>query len=512
MGATVARARAGYGGAMDLGEALASRMRRPQRHRLLQGYPAVAAMTRAIPGEAREVPVRSRATTRLRGLDGALAYTRGAAPLEPAALEVDRSRALIVGVIPHTQCVPRREGCGFCTFPHDRADAGGRRRMMDSVGEDMEFVLADPRLAGRRVEAVYLGGGTANLAEPDALRALVDRLAARLDLSGAELTLEGTPRLFDRWFGAHLRALAGHPVGSRRVSVGVQTFDDAMLEKMGRESFGGERTVRAVVRRARALGVSTSADLLCNLPGQPDARMDRDVDTAIDCGFDQICLYNLVLAEGTSWAADPSLSALMPSNDRACARWLALRERLLSAGFVQSTLTNFERAEVARGPARFRYETASFSVERTDAVGFGPMSLSTFVDPTSLRAIKLLRRKSIAGLPWSGEDLMYLYDRGELSRLWITRGLAKTRVEDATYRALFGRPLAEDFSAIPTLVSAGLLLADSTGLALTPTGMFYADAVVSLLALGPRREGEGLRTKDLLAERPSPGIHYLSMG
>jgi oxygen-independent coproporphyrinogen-3 oxidase len=162
---------------MDFDEELAARMRRPQRHRLLQGFPAVAAMERAVPVQfaGMEPLPRLRSRAVLRGVDGSLG-PRGAPPTEAASLELDRSRALLVGIIPHTQCIPRREGCGFCTFPHDRAHPESRRRMIETVADDLDHVLADPRFARRKVEAVYLGGGTANLATPDELRALVDRL------------------------------------------------------------------------------------------------------------------------------------------------------------------------------------------------------------------------------------------------------------------------------------------------------------------------------------------------
>jgi oxygen-independent coproporphyrinogen-3 oxidase len=432
----------------------------------------------------------------------------------PATLTIDVARDLIVGVIPHTQCVPRTEGCGFCTFPHDVASPRGRRDMLDAVLDEIQHHGRTPGLAGRRVSAIYIGGGTANLGEPDEIGRIVATLKSGFAIDGAELSLEGTPHLFERLLSSHLRTLAQQPTATKRISMGVQTFDDGFLRLMGREKFGDAGTVRKLVRKARGLGIATSADLLFNLPGQTPAQMDLDVDTAIACGLDQICLYTLVLYEGlgTPWSKDPALVAAMRAPDDACAQWLRLRERLLRAGYVQTTLTNFEREDVANGPHRFRYEAASFAVDATDGLGVGPLSLSTFVDLPAQRGLKLLRRKQIAGTPWSRDDLAFHYDDTTLPLLFVTRGLALTRLDGTRYRAAFGRSLVDDF-ALPLQACRAAGLVDVTGddVVLTPTGMFFADSVVATLADGVVVRGAGVHTADLLRERPQAG-DYLGMG
>lgn len=550
---------------MSFAELLVERMERPQRHRLLQGYPAVPAMVPAAPLGPDESAIprwrRPEGETLVRGLDGRLVDGRfrvareGLAqeprPLVPASdkpeerewieraranqeeerarwrrvvehgdrsapalVEVDATRELIVGVLPHTQCVARQPSCGFCTFPYDSARPDQRRAMLRTVLRDIEGLTRDGPLTGRKVQAIYLGGGTANLSPPEEIGHLVTGLARHLHIADAELTLEGTPHLFEGLFFSHLKNLAQLPVGPRRISMGLQTFDEGFLSRMGRERFGDAKLVGKLVRRCRKLGIATSGDLLFNLPGQTSAQMDRDVDTAVGAGLDQICLYHLVLYEGlgTPWSKDPALLAQLPDNARACDHWLRLRERLMAAGYTQSTLTNFERSDV--GERRFRYEPASFSVERTDGLGVGPLSLSTFVNPAQGAGLKLLRRKSLAGPPWSGEDLMHVYDRAGLQLLFLTRGLAKTRVDCATYAAMFQTRLAEDFALpLAALVDAGLVALDDRVLELSPRGMFYADAVVSLLAFGARSvdAGAGVHTRDLLKELPQSG-DYLGMG
>lgn len=562
---------------------LAERMQKPQRHRLLQGFPAVPAMVPATspdtppsPGQSAEpgkpsdedededeLPSRRfRSLGFRRTCDGSLidvAFAQASQSLsstqppppvsptdppdrrahseqthehhrkavahwqgvvargdhsQPPLFSVDTTRDLIVGVIPHTQCVPRTEACGFCTFPHDVANARSRRSMQDAVIGEIHLHAQSEALAGRRLHAIYLGGGTANLCEPEEIALIVQALAAGFVIDEAELSLEGTPHLFERLLSSHLRNLARQPTASKRISIGVQTFDPDFLRLMGRQKFGGASTVRRVIKKAHSLGIATSADLLFNLPGQTPAQMDRDLDIALSCGLQQICLYNLVLYAGlgTPWSKDAGLVRAMPNNTTACESWLRLRQRLLSEGYVQTTLTNFERADIAASPARFRYETASFSMERTDGLGIGPLGLSTFVNLGQRRGIKLLRRKNIAGRPWSRGDLMFCYDEQTLPLLFLTRSLAKTRVSGQIYRSQFGTALADAFAApLAACQAAGLVSQEGEDLCLTPVGMFYADAVVATLADGVRRPGAGLHTADLLRERPQ-AQDYIGMG
>lgn len=529
-------------------------MTKPQRHRLLQGFPAVPAMVpavsegsllRAFTGALRDVAFEGAAATLARGGPAPLvvnpnvsaeARTRDEAAhrraveswerlkpqleakvaagnrSEPASLDVDRSRALIVGVIPHTQCVPRREACGFCTFPHDAANKPSRLKMLSAVERDILAVTAAPELNGRRVHALYLGGGTANLSSTEEVERLLTTLRTHLVLDDAELTLEGTPALFESWFSSHLKSLAKQNVAHRRISMGVQTFDAALLTLMGREKFGDAALVKKLAKKSRELGITTSADLLFNLPGQTLEQMERDVDTAISAELDQICLYHLVLYEGlgTPWAKEEALLRAVPDNGRAAQHWLKLRERLLRAGYEQTTLTNFERKDI--GAKRFRYELASFAPDQTDALGFGPMSLTTFIDWPRKRGLKLLRRKHLGRAAWSGDDLMFEYDEASLRLLFVTRSLATTRVDARSYTKRFGTTLQHDFAEpLAALTAEQLVTVDDAGLTLTPLGMFFADSVVSTLAAGAPRAGAGVHTAELLKELPRAN-EYLSMG
>jgi oxygen-independent coproporphyrinogen-3 oxidase len=375
--------------------------------------------------------------------------------------------------------------------------------VIDEVGS---FFEQHPELARRRVVGLYFGGATANLTPARYLTELGQALAGRLDLREAEVTLEGVPALFRSLFSGPFEALVGIPARHRRLSMGVQTFDQEQITRMGRQGFGDRRVVSQVVDKAHRHGMTISGDFVVNLPGQTRAQMLEDARLAAAIGLDQICVYQLVLTAdmSTPWASDPALLAALPSTRKAGENWLAVRSWLLENGFEQTSLTNFERVEVRRSEQRFVYEECSFTPERHDALGFGPLSISTFVDLPRRRATKLVRGKSLQGD--SSRDLYFAYEEPDLRLLHLTRTLARLRVDRATYRALFGDDLVAHFrEPIEALIDAGLVTLDDAALRLTPRGMVHADSVAGLLAW-PRVEqirasGAGRHTRDVLDER-----------
>lgn len=451
-----------------LGAELERRMQRPQRHRLLHGYPMAPLL---------------KPLGHLDAHDGRPPHRR---------LVLDESRPLIVGVLPHTFCNPAVRGCGFCTFAHEKYSNDAARRVASRVAAEVRgTALAFPEARARRVDAVYLGGGTANLTPPDALRELASALTDTFDLSNAEVSLEGVPLYFTTREEAMLAVLAEMPVRHRRISMGLQTFDPGWLARMGRSAFGSPPQIESVVRGAHRHGMTVSCDLLYNLPDQPLEGSLDDVTRACDMGFDQICVYNLVLEAGmdTEWSRSPSLLAGVPDTARGVTHWLAVRERLLERGYVQTTLTNFERLDVHTSPRRFLYETCSFQPRTYDGLGFGPGALSTFTSKGRDVAIKWMNEETADAYVRardSGAETAtrgFVYSPEDLRLLHVTRELARMAIDRHGYASFFGTELATDFpSHLEVLEGAGLLRVTRERVSVTPRGAFFADAIAGLFA------------------------------
>lgn len=455
------------------------RMRKPQRHRLLHGYPLAAAMPSA----------------------------EGIGPHADIALQTT-GRGLLVGVLPHPFCNPAVTGCGYCTFPHEPGNATKATAVVEQVLNEIEAAAFSGKIATlsskqNEVTALYFGGGTANMVEPEPFRELCDGLEMAFNLKGAEVTLEGVPAYFLR--GAPLLADVMRetlPARHFRLSMGVQTFDEARLRQMGRAAFGTPDTFRQVVDLAHSRGFTISADFLFNLPGQTLDEMKADVRRAIDLGLDHLGLYHLVMFAGlgTAWSEDDNLLAELPDNERAAANWVELRVLLLENGFVQISLTNFERAEFRNRPERYVYEDCSFQPDGYEAIGFGPSAASYVstadfqhgvktINPTSAGAYTAAVKKG--GRVW---DRYFAYAPRDQRVFWLTRRLARLDLDRARYRELFGVDMLADFpDEFAAIQGAGLIEVDAASVRPTPIGMFYADSIAAVLAAERIREIRALQ-------------------
>lgn len=442
---------------------LRERMEKPQRHRLLHGYPLAAAL-RSRTGSTEELIFDPRA-----------------------------GRQLLVGVLPHPFCNPAVTGCGFCTFPHESFNASRSAAVVEHVIQEIEQRLQlDPGLRQRPVAGLYFGGGTANLTPADSFRRLCQSLRSALDLSAAEVTLEGVPAYFIRRRPLLVDILREElPARHYRISMGIQTFDIEQLRRMGRQAFGTPEMFREVVELGHRLGFTVSADLLFNLPGQNLQQMKSDLNRAMDIGLDHLGLYHLVLFAGlgTAWSRQPDLLAGLPTNEEACERWLALREMLLASDFYQTTLTNFERQEFRGSEYRFQYEESSFQPEHFEMLGFGPSGISCAARPGFMSGLKTLnpvkaddyiRAVQSRATPW---DHYFRYKPRDLRVLYLTRRLAALEINRDDYRRLFGiDPLMDFGQEFMALENEGLIEASAVAIRPTPRGMFYADSIASLLA------------------------------
>ena len=152
--------------------------------------------------------------------------------------------------------------CPYCDFnSHECATAAScpSARYLDALRADLEAAL--PLVWGRRVHSVFIGGGTPSLFAPEAIDRLLADIRARLPLEpGCEITLEANPGTFERE-----RFRAFRAAGVTRLSVGVQSFDDAALHALGRV-----HDARAGARRARR-----GARRLRHLQPRPDVRAAR---------------------------------------------------------------------------------------------------------------------------------------------------------------------------------------------------------------------------------------------
>lgn len=226
--------------------------------------------------------------------------------------------------------------CPYCDF-NSHAVPQGAFSVDGTLSSDLEqtylnALVADAQqqiewAANRPLSSVFIGGGTPSLISAAGYQWLFARLREFfVFLDDCEITLEANPGTLEHApFVEYLNA------GINRLSLGVQTFDDELLQTLGRVH--GSEEARHAIQRAKADGFTRlNVDLMHGLPNQTVEQAILDLQTAIDCGASHISWYQLTIEPNTVFFRT---QPVLPDEDR-LADIQAAGEALLRAhGFVQ---------------------------------------------------------------------------------------------------------------------------------------------------------------------------------
>ena len=224
--------------------------------------------------------------------------------------------------------------CPYCDFnSHEmRATDMPEQRYLDALVADLEAVL--PLVWGRSVHSIFIGGGTPSLFSPQAIDRLLSDIRARLQLAAdCEVTLEANPGTFEKD-----RFRAFRSAGVTRLSVGVQSFNDAFLKTLGRVHDRAQAI--AAIEEARASFDTFNLDLMYALPGQTLADLRQDVDTALALAPPHLSIYHLTIEPNTYFAKFPPA---VPEEDTAYAMLDLLTERTGLAGLQRYEVSAYAR-------------------------------------------------------------------------------------------------------------------------------------------------------------------------
>ena len=222
--------------------------------------------------------------------------------------------------------------CPYCDFnSHEPRSALDQDGYIDALIADLESAL--PLIWGRRVQTVFMGGGTPSLFSPAHIDRLLRALDARLKLNpDAEITLEANPGTLEIAQFAGYRA-----AGVNRLSIGVQSFDPGHLSALGR-IHGADEARRAAEQASRHFD-TFNLDIMYALPGQTLEQALADVEQALALGARHLSAYHLTLEPNTLFAARPP--ANLPDDDLAADMQEAIEARLAAAGFVHYETSAF---------------------------------------------------------------------------------------------------------------------------------------------------------------------------
>ncbi|HQR05024.1 MAG: oxygen-independent coproporphyrinogen III oxidase-like protein [Proteobacteria bacterium] len=223
--------------------------------------------------------------------------------------------------------------CPYCDFnSHEAKGAIPEAAYLAALVADLEAAL--PQVWNRPVHSVFIGGGTPSLLSVATLDALLCALRARLPLApDAEITLEANPGTVEAEKFAGFRA-----AGVNRVSLGIQSFDDAKLLALGR--IHDSREARRAIELALRHFDRVNLDLMYALPRQTLEEARSDLETALGFGTPHLSAYHLTLEPNTAFHHQPPP---LPDDDLAADMQDMVEDMLTGTGYEHYETSAYAR-------------------------------------------------------------------------------------------------------------------------------------------------------------------------
>ena len=255
--------------------------------------------------------------------------------------------------------------CPYCDFnSHERACELPEKAYLERLLLDLESHL--PAVWGRRLSSVFIGGGTPSLFSPASIDALLSGVRARLPLEpGAEITLEANPGTVE---AARFRGF--HDAGVNRISIGVQSFDERMLQALGRIHSADE--ARRAIDAALAAFDNVNIDLMYGLPGQNIEMARADIAAAAAAGTPHVSAYQLTIEPNTVFFSKPPA---LPDHDASADMQLTVESVLAAAGFE-----HYETSAFAKPGMRCRHNLNYWEFGDYLGIGAGAHGKLSFPD------------------------------------------------------------------------------------------------------------------------------------
>lgn len=227
-------------------------------------------------------------------------------------------------------CIKKCEYCDFVSFPDCYEREG---EYLSALVEEMKIYR------GEQVDTVYIGGGTPTSLTTSTLEYLMENIFRYFDVSDdAEITMECNPGTCDLEKLKRLRA-----AGINRLSIGVQSFNDAELTAIGR-IHNAHEAISCAVDAKFAGFKNISLDLMFGLPGQTVDTLRDTLIKAISAGVNHISCYSLILEQGTPlYDSVCARIVKLPTEDAEVEMYNTVCDMLEKSGYRQYEISNFAR-------------------------------------------------------------------------------------------------------------------------------------------------------------------------
>jgi putative oxygen-independent coproporphyrinogen III oxidase len=375
--------------------------------------------------------------------------------------------------------------CPYCDFNSHEARAKiPEQEYINALLRDLEQDL--PRVWGRIVHTIFIGGGTPSLFSPEAIDRLLSGIRARLPLDqNVEITLEANPgtvvapahpalATFVHPCTSELDRLIGfRQAGINRLSIGIQSFDEEKLKALGR-IHGREEALRAA-EAARAAGFDNfNLDLMFGLPGQTVEQALADMRTAMALRPTHLSAYQLTIEPNTLFHARPPT---LPDDDMTWEMQSQLQAELAAAGYRQ-----YEVSAYARPGYECRHNLNYWKFG--DYLGIGAGAHAKITDASGITRLWKVKHPNEylrnAGAPESigGEQQLSRHDAAAefmLNALRLVDGFSSPLFQERA-----GLPISACEPGLAQAENKGLIEWDARSIRPTPQGRRFLNNLLEL--------------------------------
>ncbi|MCY7339783.1 MAG: radical SAM family heme chaperone HemW [Sphingomonas bacterium] len=360
--------------------------------------------------------------------------------------------------------------CPYCDFNSHVRDAVDQAAWRDALLTDLAHEAA--LMPGHCLTSIFFGGGTPSLMDPVTVEAVI---AAARDAwrqsDDLEITLEANPNSAE---AARFADLAR--AGVNRISLGLQSFDDASLAFLGRahSAAEGQRALEA----AQSAVDRVSFDLIYALPGDDEARWSANLDRALSLGTEHLSLYQLTIEPGTRFATMVARHEFEPLDPETSATLFELTQDRTAA----SGLPAYEISNHARAGAESRHNLAYWRYG--DYAGIGPGAHGRRSGQRTVRHKK--PENFLTAVKRNNHGLVEeaTLTRDEAAHEALVMGLRLAEgIDPAALAKRIGVDRIVDDSAVDRLVGHDLLERDGAILRTTQTGRLLLDSILVEIAV-----------------------------
>jgi len=360
--------------------------------------------------------------------------------------------------------------CSYCDFSsYDTPDIPPPA-YVELLLSEIRATAAEKAL--QPASTLYFGGGTPSLLPAAAIARLIAAVSSCHGLAAdAEVTLEANPGTIT------LESLQGYlAAGVNRLSLGVQSLDDAELQLLGRIHSAAD--ARAAITLARKAGFGNiGIDLMHSLPGQSCAAWQSTLHAAVAMGPQHISAYGLTVEEGTPFAAMAARGSMhLPDEEPAAEMFEQTAELLLQAGYEHYEIANF-----ALPGFRSRHNQVYWT--RGDYLGIGAGAHSFFRSPGfGVRRENPAKLADYAAATKEGrrfDKAMHLSRREAMAEFFFLGLRLTAGVDPERFKGEFGVAAETAFPGVlERQIDRGLLVMAEGKLRLTPRGLLLANRVM----------------------------------